>query len=106
MLRFLAKQDFVDFNIADNVGETPISSAIKNSDLEIVKFLVEKGADIEHREIQGRTPLYYASSRGCLEITEYLISLGADVNARTAMGRTGLLKGVWNGNIGIVKACL
>ena len=40
MLKFLAKQDFVDVNTGDSVAETPISAAIKNGNLEMVKFLV------------------------------------------------------------------
>ena len=51
MLKFLAKQAYVDFDVADSVGETAISAAIKAGNLEIVKYLAEGGADIEHREV-------------------------------------------------------
>ena len=52
MLKFLAKQPYVDFNISDDINETPLFGAIKNHNLDLVKYLVEEcGADIEHREV-------------------------------------------------------
>ena len=101
MLKFLKEQKFVDFNMIDSVEETPIYTAIKLGNIEIVTFLVEEcGVNIEHREVQQRSPLYYSSSKGTLRnlhITKYLVSKGANVNAKTAMGRSALLKATWNG---------
>ena len=107
MLRFLAEQCFVDFNISDQIQETPLYGAIKNQRLDMVKFLVEEcGADIEHREVQLRSPLYYSASKGNMEITKYLAAKGADPNAKTAMGRTALLKATWNGEVELVRVLL
>lgn len=37
--------------MADSVGETAISAAIKAGNVEMVRYLAESGADIEHREV-------------------------------------------------------
>ena len=49
MLRFLAKKPYIDFDIADTNLETPLFAAIKNGDLEMVKYLLEEcHADLTH----------------------------------------------------------
>jgi len=48
--------------------------------LEIVKYLVEQGAQVNNREIMfGEYPLHPASYYGNLELVEYLISQKAEI---------------------------
>ena len=54
---------------------------------EIVRILVEGGANVNARCIYGLTPLHHA---GSLEIAVFLVEHGADVNARDNYGRTPL----------------
>jgi len=41
-------------------------------DLEVVKLLLEKGANIDTVNNRGRTPLYWASRNGHLEVVKLL----------------------------------
>jgi ankyrin repeat protein len=45
---------------------------INQVSLEVVKFLVEKGADIHSKTQDGRTALMLASGKGHLEVVKYL----------------------------------
>ena len=56
--------------------------------LNIVKILVEHGADIEEVNYQGHTPLMHFSMRGNVEIVKYLLSVGANKNAKDKNGKT------------------
>ncbi|CAG9830783.1 unnamed protein product [Diabrotica balteata] len=64
---------------------------VSNSNLEIIKLLVEAGAMVNSRDDQGLTPLMLACSRKNVAIAKYLLSRGADVNASSHIdGRTAL----------------
>jgi ankyrin repeat protein len=51
---------------------------------EVVRILVEAGAEVDARDEMGWTPLMRAVRRGHLAAVEALIVVGADVNARIA----------------------
>jgi ankyrin repeat protein len=65
-----------------------IFDAIKSSDLELVKSLIQSGVNVNYIEVSGWTPLYLASYLYShkyrfyrdLDILELLIKSGADVN--------------------------
>lgn len=72
--------------------------AADKGQLKIVKFLVEKGVDVDATTVDGVTPLMYASQNGNTEIIEYLISQGADVNATPDNNVTALIGAVRTGH--------
>jgi ankyrin repeat protein len=51
--------------------------ASRNEHFEIVKFLVEKGANKESKEFYCETPLHTAARNGLFEIVKYLLESGA-----------------------------
>ncbi|MFC1781163.1 ankyrin repeat domain-containing protein [Planctomycetota bacterium] len=65
-------------------SEPPISlhEASAIGDLEQVKLLLLKGADVNFRERTMRTPLCRAAMNGHKDIVEFLLANGADVNVR------------------------
>jgi ankyrin repeat protein len=60
--------------------------AIKNNDLEEVKYRVGQGADVKFQNANGDTVLHLAMLMGNQEIIVYLIAQGADVNIKNAQG--------------------
>ena len=63
-------------------------AALFNDTQEIVRLLVELGADIEARNNYGETPLKSAVERNRPEIVRLLVELGADIEARNNDGLT------------------
>ena len=68
-------------NCKDERGRTPLMWACGRDQLEIVKFLVENGADVNSLDRMGLSALYYSILNGHTnEIDEILAGHGADVN--------------------------
>ena len=59
--------------------------------LEMVRFLVGKGADINAQTNNGETALIQATEWGRLETVRFLVNKGADVNTPDNRGRTPLI---------------
>ena len=58
--------------------------AVRYNRTELVRFLLQKGADIQIQApgMRGMTPLHVAAWRGLSEMARLLVELGADVHAR------------------------
>ena len=70
----------IDINM-DYKGITAIYGAVENQHSDIVKLLLEKGANTEIRASNGATPLYIAIQNNDSIITELLVNNGADIEA-------------------------
>ena len=55
---------------------TPLHGAAENGHLEIVRLLVECGADVAALDPAGRTPLAAATQAGHTAVAEYLAGIG------------------------------
>lgn len=94
---FLANVERVNAMLRDNPklveeryarGDTALHHAARNGDLEIVKLLINSGADVNAMADQGHFPLYCAAGHGHVETTQYLVENGADLQARLSDGKT------------------
>lgn len=85
---------------------TPLMQAAYYGHLDVVKFLITKGANISANTPFG-TPLIYAVKGGHLEIVKFFLEKGVDVNFRGGAEReTALRVGCARGYILIVKTLL
>ena len=75
-----------DANTADPAGETLLMSAAVSGSLDAMKFLVERGADVNAQNAFGSTALVWSATD--LAKIRFLIEHGANVNATTKTGRT------------------
>ena len=81
-----ALEDGADPNEQDEYGLTPLALAIiENQDVEIVRVLIDAGADVNLPTTEGVTPLHRATNSDPA-VVELLVEAGADVNARNASG--------------------
>jgi hypothetical protein len=85
-----------DANIKDRQGRTPLWGGVE-TDLETVKFLVEKGADVNARDQINSSPLLWAAGFGKPETVAFLLTKGADVKATDDNGWTPL---IWAAGLG------
>ena len=75
--------------LSANNAETSCLTVIKN-DFEIVKMLIEAGADVNASNINGFTPIIEASKWASPEIVSYLLENGAEIGRRNITRSTGL----------------
>ncbi|AUD40350.1 ankyrin repeat family protein [Flamingopox virus FGPVKD09] len=62
-------------------GETLVRYAIRSSNLDLLKYLVSKGADIEKRNTYEQDPnIIEAVEKGNLDVVEYLIDNGINID--------------------------
>ena len=82
-------------------GYIPLHGAVQRSKMELVKYFISQGANVNGEDDCGRSPLDMAASHNnSLEIMKYLISQGANVNAKSG---TLLLSAADNTNLEIVQ---
>jgi ankyrin repeat protein len=91
-------------NATDTMLMSPLIYAVRKNHFKVVKFLVDSGGDIHHREVNGWT-LLMISALCDDEISYYLIDLGGSrmVDAWDNMGRTALLLAAQSGRLELVR---
>lgn len=64
-------------------GASPLHLAILTGNEEIVKLLIDRGADkeIQAKNQEGGTPLHWAAFFGIKNMVEFLIEIGSEINA-------------------------
>lgn len=77
-------------------GTTKLMVAANTGDLQRVKELIGRGADINAQDTFGWTALRYAARQKDAAIAKALIDLGADVNLSSKSGRSPLMSAVAN----------
>jgi uncharacterized protein len=64
-------------------GWSPIQMASNKGQMDVVKYLLSKGADINYMHpVAHHTAFHLAALNGHLELAKYLASKGADVNTK------------------------
>ncbi len=86
----------VDPNFSEKVQRTMLkdadnclSRAVSRGNLETVKLLVKKGADIQFSSSKGNL-LHYAIKADSFDTIQYLVQLGVNINARSTWQNTPL----------------
>jgi ankyrin repeat protein len=97
------------------IGSSPFLFAVASGDIELMRLLIQAGADLLLGTTEGTTPLMVAAGLGNfedptdeqkrmgLEATKMLVTLGADVNARDSYNWTALHGAAYTGADGIVQ---
>ncbi|ABJ77150.1 Ankyrin-related protein [Leptospira borgpetersenii serovar Hardjo-bovis str. JB197] len=99
IIRLLLEKGEVDVNatLAED-GSSPLHYAVEQKhNIQIVKQLVEHGANVNGKNASQETPLYDAGSK---EIAEYLLQQGADPTVKNGFGETPLERAKYLMNLG------
>lgn len=74
----------VDVNARNKEGVTLLHKAATKGDLEIVRFLIAKGANVNAKSaVDDSTPLHSSVYAGRKDVARLLLDKGAEVNAKT-----------------------
>lgn len=80
-----------DINAFDTLDQTALIAAIDHHHLDIVRLLLDRGADVRLADHAGWTPLIHAAYFGANdELLALLLDRGADINAQNDRGVTAL----------------
>ena len=82
---------------------TALIKAAENKHLDVVRHLVEQGADMEKADIRGWTPLIISTIKGHLDVVRYLLEQGANRDKATNDGYTSLHLAAHRGHLDIAK---
>lgn len=66
-------------NICDEVGDTPLHWAVRESKESLLRFLIGRGADATIQNEDGETPLQLAVCLGERSMEQYLASISTSV---------------------------
>ena len=91
------KKGGIQLDKRDALGGTPLYYASAKGSRDIVKLLLEAGADASIADNQSRTALHMASQAGNKDIIRLLCDNGVDVNGSDQQGKTPLIYAVENG---------
>jgi ankyrin repeat protein len=87
----------------DEWRNTPLIVAAKYGRVEVVRVLLEGGADVQRANLDRHTALHVAAKRGHLEVCLLLLDCGANVNAVGCSKETALHLAARRTNLTVVK---
>ncbi|MFA5924462.1 MAG: ankyrin repeat domain-containing protein [Methylococcaceae bacterium] len=88
---------------ATNGYETALGRAAQSSRTEVVKLLLDNGAN---PNVANGKPFFNAVDQGSVEVVKLLLDKGADINTKDALGHTAISSAAGEGNTEMVKLLL
>jgi len=107
MVRYLIIERSLDVNSRGfRKKSTPLHRASAMGHVEVVRTLLEHGADMTAQNEDGSTPLHRASRRGCVEVLRVLLEHGADATAQDKNRSTPLHQASIAGHVDSMRILL
>ena len=107
VIHLIANRDNVNQNNKNNQYHfSPLQLACYQGNCEVVKLLLDKGANINELDKCGYTPLLRAIEKGNSELVTLLLDREADINQVKKNGETPLYRAVSQGNSEVVELLL
>ncbi|KAL3463450.1 ankyrin repeat-containing domain protein [Aspergillus heterothallicus] len=98
-----------DYGLYENGTNIIEQPPLEPERLELIRILLNSGAEIDARNERSMTALHHASSLGLYEVVEALIEFGADVEVLDGLGMTVvialLVRGAW-GVASVIEGCV
>lgn len=93
-------------NTKGRYGHTPLITAAKEGQKDIVRDLLHRGADVTATSDKTKTALHYSAANGHTEIVSMLIEKGAQPDDRDSAGHTPLMMAAIYGCSKTIQALL
>lgn len=95
MFKFLYDIEPRGLEWLDRQKMTPLFYAVRNNQLETVKFLISLGAELEHADKKQSTPFYQSVLYSDLEILKTLYKAKCNINHQNHYQRSSLMKAIY-----------
>lgn len=99
--QWLVSTNFVNQKAKD--GKTLLFVASSRGNLELCKFLVSNGVNVNEMDVRKKRPLHCACEHGNLGVVKYLVENKAEINAVNSKGITALHFAVLKNHTEIVR---
>jgi ankyrin repeat protein/Tfp pilus assembly protein PilF len=106
VVTFLVRKVGLSANLRTEEGATALLIASGKGYLDMMKVLVESGADAQMATEAGWTPLMLASRGGHLDAVGFLLDCGCELDVRDSSGWTALMSAVVSGKREVVALLL
>lgn len=106
LLMKIIKKGHTDVDYRDAVGNTFLMCASIKKHLNVVKFLLKQGANVELKNDLQWTPLMFAAKSGDCDVIKALVGQGAQVDAQDAKGWTALGFSIFAGHLQAVATLI
>eukprot|EP00048_Salpingoeca_helianthica_P003231 m.65125 g.65125 ORF g.65125 m.65125 type:complete len:369 (+) comp12583_c0_seq2:204-1310(+) len=93
-------------NGTNEIGRTPLHTALIHEHIPIVRLLLDSGADVQRADHAGCTPLHFAAASGLVSMVDLLLSHGANPNTATTAGHVPLHAAIQSGRESVVARLL
>ena len=76
------------------------------NDVDMVKLLLDRGANTESKDQYDETPLLWAVRNNNVDMVKLLLDCGANIESKDQSNETPLWGAAWNGNMDMIKLLL
>ena len=111
IIDLIKRVDDVNSCVERTTGQTPLFCVVdyvldKEKKTAILKALIEKGFDINHRDTDAQTVLFNSVLNDEKDLVQFYLDNGAHINIEDELGSTPLIMAVSNNNINMVRLLL
>eukprot|EP00163_Fabomonas_tropica_P006318 TRINITY_DN158_c0_g1_i3.p1 TRINITY_DN158_c0_g1~~TRINITY_DN158_c0_g1_i3.p1 ORF type:complete len:206 (+),score=38.73 TRINITY_DN158_c0_g1_i3:508-1125(+) len=103
IVKALIQADKSNVSARTSSGNTALHYAASKGHEDVVKFLIESGADVDALDDYKATALHRAAARGRLDVVKQLVASDANVNLQDSVGDTPLHHAALGGHVAILK---
>jgi len=106
LIKYLVEKCNADIELRSQDGWSPLMEACDEGGVDVVRYLISKGADMNAHNSDGETPLHMAVNRNNEDMLRLLISAKANTEIKDNEGRTPLSLAAEEGKLDAVTTLL
>jgi ankyrin repeat protein len=88
----------VGIDALDGYQRTSLIWAAYYNNTELLKWLIDNGANINHQDRNGFSALHFVANENCIDASVILINNNADLELKDSNGNTPLMDAIFNSN--------